>query len=64
MVARKAVFAWQSGYAAFSVSPDRINAVKQYIRNQEKHHKRIGFEEELVTLLDESGIPYDPQYLV
>lgn len=40
-------FAWQGGYAAFSVSESVINATQKYILNQEEHHKRISFTEEI-----------------
>jgi REP element-mobilizing transposase RayT len=40
------LFAWQEGYAAFSVSKTSIPAVSEYIEHQEEHHKRIPFEEE------------------
>ena len=44
-------FAWQKGYAAFSVSASLAPAVARYIRTQESHHKRMTFEEEFVALL-------------
>ena len=56
-------FAWQEGYAAFSVSPSREAAVKSYILNQEAHHRRANFEEEIVELLEKHGVEYDPKYL-
>ena len=31
-------FGWQKGYGAFSVSPSRVDAVRRYIQDQEKHH--------------------------
>ena len=33
-----AEFKWQAGYGAFSVSPDGVEAVERYIRNQEERH--------------------------
>jgi len=39
-------FHWQDGYAAISVSPDRVSVVRGYIRRQEQHHKKISFDEE------------------
>ena len=60
---KQSVFRWQRGYAAFSVSPDRVESVRNYIRNQEEHHKKMDFKEELVMLLEESGLEYDPAYL-
>lgn len=41
-----AKFSWQRGYGAFSVSASQLDVVKNYIRNQDKHHKRESFEEE------------------
>jgi putative transposase len=59
----KRQFAWQPGYAAFSVSPSSIDGVKKYILNQEEHHRVKTFQEEYVELLNMSGIEYDERYL-
>jgi putative transposase len=32
-------FCWQDGYGAFSISQEHIPAVRDYIKNQELHHK-------------------------
>ncbi len=56
-------FAWQEGYAAFTVSPTARTAVKRYIANQESHHRKKSFREELVDLLEKAGVEYDPKYL-
>jgi REP element-mobilizing transposase RayT len=56
-------FAWQEGYAAFSVSPSREAAVRSYILNQEAHHRRADFKEELIELLTKHGVEFDPAYL-
>jgi hypothetical protein len=37
--------------------------VIEYIRNQDEHHKRLGFEDELLDLLRRHGIEYDPRYV-
>jgi REP element-mobilizing transposase RayT len=29
---------WQVGYGAFSVSPDAVDVVEAYVRNQAEHH--------------------------
>jgi len=34
------IFSWQRGYGAISVSPDRVEVVRNYIRNQEEHHRQ------------------------
>ena len=36
----------------------------EYVRNQEEHHKRISFREELVTLLSEHKVEFDAKYLL
>lgn len=59
----KKKFAWQKGYAAFTVSPNSIKRVRNYILNQEEHHRRKDFKEELIEILEASGIEYDEKYL-
>ena len=52
-------FAWQGGYAGFSVSQSLQDKTKNYIRNQEEHHKKMSFKEELILFLKEYGIEYN-----
>ncbi|MCO6045660.1 IS200/IS605 family transposase [Aeoliella sp. ICT_H6.2] len=56
-------FYWQTGYAAFSVSESMLDTVRQYIKNQEKHHRRLSFQEELRALLFKHGIEFDERYV-
>lgn len=56
-------FAWQEGYAAFTVSAPARAGVQKYIATQEEHHRIKSFREELVELLEKAGVDYDPQYL-
>lgn len=42
----KAKFEWQDEYFAVSVSESKIDAVRNYIKNQEEHHKKKSFQEE------------------
>jgi putative transposase len=58
------IFSWQRGYAALSVSPSKLGAVKQYILRQKEHHRRQTFLAELIELLTESGIEYDERFLL
>ncbi len=44
-------FSWQEGYGAFSVSKSNMAAVQSYVQNQEKHHRRMTFEDEFIALL-------------
>jgi len=57
-------FAWQEGYAAFTVSPAATGAVRNYIANQEKHHGKNSFVDELKELLAKAGVGYEEKYLL
>ena len=57
------VFAWQEGYAAFTVSASARALVQDYIARQEEHHHRQSFREELIAFLQKSGVEYDERYL-
>ena len=37
-------FAWQPGYAAFSVSQSNVAPVRRYIADQAEHHKKSSLE--------------------
>jgi putative transposase len=54
-------FAWQEGYSSFAVSASKVAAVKKYVLNQEAHHRKRNFEDELLTLLHKHGITFDPE---
>lgn len=56
-------FAWQEGYGAFSVSATKIDTVKNYIHNQDVHHRQVTFKEEYVQFLKAYDIQYDDRYL-
>jgi putative transposase len=56
-------FAWQKGYAAFSVSSSNVSAVERYVNNQESHHRKISYEDELIVLLNKHGIVFDPKFV-
>ncbi|HEY9139534.1 MAG TPA: hypothetical protein VIN93_01495, partial [Bryobacteraceae bacterium] len=43
---------WQAGYAAFTVSGSRAAAVKDYIAGQQGHHRRVSFQDELLSFLE------------
>ncbi|MGK2855845.1 MAG: IS200/IS605 family transposase [Thermoanaerobaculia bacterium] len=57
-------FAWQDGYAAFSVSPGKLESVKRYIETQEEHHRRLSFRDEYLAFLDAAGIVYDERFVL
>lgn len=56
-------FYWQRGYAAFSVSQSQMEIVKEYIKNQEKHHKKRNFQDELRQLLIQHSVSYEEKYI-
>ena len=56
-------FSWQNGYGVFSIAEARLGSLKDYIRNQPKHHARITFEEELRELLRRYRLTYDERYI-
>ena len=55
-------FAWQEGYAAFTVSATARASVERYIVNQEAHHPVTTFREEVIQMLEKAGVAYDPKY--
>ena len=57
-------FSWQEGYAAFTVSPSATNSVRNYIADQEEHHRKSSFVDELREFLEKAGIEYDEKYLL
>jgi len=56
-------FAWQEGYAAFTVSPTARGAVKQYIIGQAEHHRIKPFREELIEMLRRAEIEFEERFL-
>lgn len=57
-------FKWQEGYAAFTVGHREREAVRGYIDRQEEHHRVKTYKEEVLGLLEEQGVEYDPKYFV
>jgi putative transposase len=56
-------FAWQNGYAAFTVSASQIPEVSRYIANQEQHHQKRSFRDEFIAFLQANEIEFDEKYL-
>ncbi|MCI0360970.1 MAG: IS200/IS605 family transposase [Planctomycetaceae bacterium] len=56
-------FAWQDGFAAFTVSESQVERVRGYIRNQKNRHKRMTFKDELLALLQKNRVEYEERYL-
>jgi putative transposase len=60
---KRRAFAWQIGYAAFSVSKSNVPSVIKYIDTQEEHHRKITFQEELIGFLRKHDVGYDERYI-
>ena len=58
-----ALFEWQKGYGAFTVSYSQIESVRHYIQNQREHHRTKTFEEEYIAFLKLHNIEFNYQYL-
>ena len=56
-------FAWQIGYAAFSVSKSAVPEISRYISNQREHHRIKTFEEEMIAMLGKHDIEFDRKYV-
>ena len=57
-------FSWQTGYGAFSYSRSLVLTVQAYINNQQEHHRRVTFEEEMADIFRKAGIEYNPEYMM
>lgn len=49
-------FAWQTGYAAYSVSESQLEKVFQYIKNQKAHHAKTTFQMEYDEFIKLHGL--------
>ena len=58
-----ALFQWQAGYGAFSVSQSAVGEVSDYIRNQAEHHQKLTFEDEFRRFLQRYEIEFDERYV-
>jgi REP element-mobilizing transposase RayT len=56
-------FAWQAGYATFTVSQSHLKKVRDYIADQEKHHRRMSFQDEYREFLHRHGVEFDERYV-
>lgn len=48
-------FGWQDEYFAASVSESMVDKVREYIKNQEKHHSKKTFQEEYDEIISKYG---------
>jgi len=45
------------------VSHSNLGKVRQYIAEQEEHHRKIAFQDDVRALLRKHGIEYDERYV-
>ena len=56
-------FGWQEGFGAFSVGYRELDIVKNYILDQNEHHKKNNFKEEYFRILEDEGIQFEKDYV-
>lgn len=59
----KGKFQWQEGYGAFSYSKSALPKLIEYVKNQEKHHKKKTFTEEYREFLKAFEVEFDDRYI-
>lgn len=56
-------FAWQRGYAVFSVGLSDRAALVRYIDNQEAHHRQRDFQAEMRAMFAKYDVGYDERFV-
>jgi putative transposase len=56
-------FHWQNGYGAFSISQSHVEVVRVYIAGQERHHRKVTFQDEFREFLRRYEVEYDERYV-
>ena len=56
----KTKFGWADEYFAVSVSESKVDSVRQYINNQEEHHRKKSFSEEYEEFIAKYGFKILP----
>ena len=51
----KSKFEWADEYFAVSVSESHVDIVREYIKNQEEHHKKITWQDEYAEFIEKYG---------
>ena len=52
----KIKFEWQDDFYAVSLGTPQLANLRNYIRNQNQHHNKISFQEELDSIIEEYGL--------
>ena len=54
---------WQKGYAYFTYANEARRNLINYVKNQEEHHHKQEYKEELVGVLAVQGVEFDERFL-
>ena len=54
----KGKFIWQDDYWAVGVSESHLDSIRQYIQDQENHHKKMSFNDEIELFMNKYGWKY------
>jgi putative transposase len=55
---------WQVGYGGFTYHISAKNNLIRYVENQQEHHMKVSYKEELSGLLDSNCVDFDDEYLI
>ena len=55
---------WQVGYGAFTYHISMKQTLINYVLNQEQHHGKISYRDELIQLLNDNLVSYKEEYLM
>jgi len=55
---------WQKGYGAFTAAERDKERIIAYVMNQEIHHRKKSFKEELRELLIDAGIQFNDKFFI
>ena len=53
---------WGIKYCAFTYSYKEKNTIINYIKNQQEHHKKESFHDEIIRLFKENGVDLDEKW--
>lgn len=54
---------WKPGYASLTFDKSHLADLINYVENQEVHHSKKSFIDELKMILEDHGIEYDPRFI-
>ena len=54
---------WQVGYSGFTCHISSKQALIRYVKDQEEHHKKVSFKDEIINLLEDNEVDFKENYL-